>query len=232
MNFNQFRRSQFDNYLMPLEYTLGNEKTQSEISTSITFVDKAISLEGNNILLPTELDGIRSKSYFIRFKIYKQSTKQQYLVKLINTNKTKDSEQTIKKLEIDSGNTKSYSTFEIVISPNNTYNQIKFELQREADDYKTVNKDGTYGRVAKIEISRLDEVYNIVNYLNDSIDGKQRLLQIGVQSAPGLMMCINGEEIKVGRSGIYEINNGYKITFIGFIVEPNDKKYFMLDYRY
>ena len=45
-------------------------------------------------------------------------------------------------------------------------------------------------------------------------------------------MCINGEEIRVGRSGLYEILNGYKVTFIGFIVEPNDNKHFMLDYQY
>ena len=45
-------------------------------------------------------------------------------------------------------------------------------------------------------------------------------------------MCINGEEIKVGRSGLYEILNGYKISFIGFIVEPDDNKYFILDYQY
>ena len=97
--------------------------------------------------------------------------------------------------------------------------------------YNIINADGTYGRICNIYIDRLDEVYNVINYLNPLIN-KSSLLQIGVQSAPGLLMCINGEEIKVGRSGLYEILNGYKISFIGFIVEPDDNKYFILDYQY
>ena len=108
---------------------------------------------------------------------------------------------------------------------------ILFELQRELEDYNIINADGTYGRICNIYIDRLDEVYNVINYLNPLIN-KSSLLQIGVQSAPGLLMCINGEEIKVGRSGLYEILNGYKISFIGFIVEPDDNKYFILDYQY
>ena len=45
-------------------------------------------------------------------------------------------------------------------------------------------------------------------------------------------MSIDGEAVRVGRSGIYEINNGISVSFIGFIVEPDDNKYFILDYQY
>ena len=44
-------------------------------------------------------------------------------------------------------------------------------------------------------------------------------------------MSINGEAIRIGRSGLYEINNGINTTFIGFIIEANEK-YFILDYQY
>ena len=47
-----------------------------------------------------------------------------------------------------------------------------------------------------------------------------------------MLMCINGEEIRIGRTGIYEINYGISINTIGFIVEPNDGKNFILDYQY
>jgi len=30
-------------------------------------------------------------------------------------------------------------------------------------------------------------------------------------------MCINGEPIRIGPSGIYEIRNGYKVNFLGFV---------------
>ena len=230
--FGQFRKSQLNSYLTSLEYTLSNIQVQSSLSEGITFVDKGIDLEGENIL--QALDNAKNqRSYYIRFKIYKQETKQNITVRLINTEKTKDNVQTIKTIEIDSGNEDDYSTFEIVISPNDNhnYNQIYFELNRELIDYNTLNQDGTYGRKINIVVDRLDEIYNVIKFLNVSIEGKKALKQIGVQGPPGLLMSINGEEIRIGRSGLYEINNGIKTTFIGFIIE-NDEKYFILDYQY
>lgn len=229
--FGQFRRNQLETFLTPLEYDKNKKIEKSIISTVVTFEDIALNLNGNNILKPFESDGIKSRNYYIRFKVYKKSSEQTILVKLINTDKQLDNSQTIKSVKVTKGKENEYSIYEIVVSPNNTYNQIVFELQRELEDYNSKNSDGTYGRKCNIDIIRLDEIYNVVNFLNTSTN-KTSLLQIGVQSAPGLLMCINGEEIRVGRSGLYEILNGYKINFIGFIVEPNDKKYFMLDYQY
>ena len=227
--FGQFRRSQLDSFLTPLKYKIEQATIKSTISTVITFVDNVISL--TDVLKPTEQDGIRAKNYYIRFRIYKKANPQTIIIKLINTNKQTDNIQNLRTIIVDAGRETEYNTYEIVIPPNNNYNQIKFELQRELEDYNKKNSDGTYGRICKIEVIRLDEIYNVINYLTTIIN-KSALLQIGVQSAPGLLMCINGEEIRVGRSGLYEILNGYKVTFIGFIVEPNDNKHFMLDYQY
>ncbi len=223
--FGQFRRNQLDSFLTPLDYKLEQIKVQSTVSTEIIFLDNIISLTES--LKPTEQNGARGKNYYIRFRIYKKINPQTIIIKLINANNT----QNLKTIVVNAGRETEYSTYEMIISPNNDYNQIKFELQRELEDYNKENTDGTYGRICKMEVIRLDEVYNIINYLKDIIN-KSSLLQIGVQSAPGLLMCINGEEIRVGRSGLYEILNGYKVTFIGFIVEPNDNKYFILDYQY
>lgn len=227
--FGQFRRSQLDSFLTPLKYKLEQAKIKSTISTAVTFVDNVISL--TDALKPTEQDGIRAKNYYIRFRIYKKANPQTIIIKLINTNKQTDNIQNLRTIIVDAGRETEYNTYEIVIPPNNNYNQIKFELQRELEDYNKKNSDGTYGRICKVEVIRLDEIYNVIDYLTTIIN-KSALLQIGVQSAPGLLMCINGEEIRVGRSGLYEILNGYKVTFIGFIVEPNDNKHFMLDYQY
>ena len=227
--FGQFRRSQLDSFLTPLKYKIEQTKIKSTISTVVTFVDNVISL--TDALKPTEQDGIRAKNYYIRFRIYKKANPQTFIIKLINTNKQTDNIQNLRTIIVDAGRETEYNIYEIVIPPNNNYNQIKFELQRELEDYNKKNSDGTYGRICKIEVMRLDEIYNVIDYLTTIIN-KSALLQIGVQSAPGLLMCINGEEIRVGRSGLYEILNGYKVTFIGFIVEPNDNKHFMLDYQY
>ena len=48
-------------------------------------------------------------------------------------------------------------------------------------------------------------------------------------------MCINGEQIRIGKSGIYELNNGIMISFIGFIPkqsESNKLDYFIMDFEY
>ena len=232
-NFGQFRRTQLDSYMTALNYDFIDLETQSPLSQGVVFLDKVITLSEQNVLQATDDTGTVVKSYYMRFKIYKKEDSEQLVtIKLINTNKTEDNQQTIKTVKIESGLENDYSTFDIVIAPNATYNNIQFILNRVVDDYNTVDENNIYGRKMNINIDSLKEIYNVIETLNPSIDNLGRLKQIGVQSAPGLMMSIEGELIRVGRSGIYEINNGVSIKYIGFIVEPNDNKYFVLDYQY
>lgn len=154
---------------------------------------------------------------------------------LVNTSKTADNTQILETIDVEAGYESDYSTFEIVIPPNGTYNQIKFKLERTLEDYNLVRdaEHNIYGRLVNIEVNYLSEIINVIDkYLNSSIGNTGRLKQIGVQSAPGLQMCIDGEQVRIGRSGIYEINHGITIRFLGFIVQPNDNKYFILDYQY
>ena len=230
--FGQFRKSQLPSYLTPLEYELNDIRVQSSLSEGIVFVDKCIDLSGDNILQALTSSN-QQRSYYIRFKVFKQETEQLITVRLINTEKEQDNVQTIETIEVPIGNTNDYSTFEFILSPNDnhTYNQIYFELNRQLIDFNIENEDGTYGRKMQIEVERLDEIYNVIDFLQTSIENKRALKQIGVQGPPGMLMSINGEAIRIGRSGLYEINNGIQTTFIGFIVEENEK-YFILDYQY
>lgn len=230
--FGQFRKSQLSSYLTPLEYTLRNLRVQSSLSEGVVFIDKCIDLNDDN-MLQALVNGNKQKSYYLRFKIFKQLTPQKITIRLVNTTKTTDNVQTVETIEIDAGSESDYSSFELILSPNDnhTYNQVYFELNRELIDYNTLNEDGTYGRKIVISIDRFDEIYDVIDYLQTSIDNKHTLKQIGIQGPPGLLMSINGEAIKIGRSGLYEINNGINTSFIGFIVE-GDEKYFILDYQY
>lgn len=61
-------------------------------------------------------------------------------------------------------------------------------------------------------------------------------LRFGYQCRPGSLIVVNGEPIRLGRSGIYEINNGTRINSF-MIASPNgsDSAYidaFLLDYAY
>ena len=97
----------------------------------------------------------------------------------------------------------------------------------------TENEDGTYGRIINIEVEYYEEIINVIDvYLNPVTGNAGILKQIGVQGPPGTLMCIEGEQIRIGRSGIYEINNGVVISFLGFVLHEDDENQFFLDYQY
>lgn len=226
-NFGQFRRKQIDSYLIPLNYNLEDIQIESNLSAGVFFNEKVIKVDLNSID-----EGGKQKGYYIKFKIYRQETSNQVIeIKLVNTEKEKDNIQKIKTVSVEAGVPTDYIFFEAIITPNSNYNQICFELIRTSDDFNR-NEDGTYGRVLEMEVEGLSSIYNIINYLNPSIDNKGKLKQIGVQGPIGMLMYINGEEIRIGRTGIYEINYGIAINTIGFIIEPNDEKNFLMDYQY
>jgi hypothetical protein len=233
-NFGQFRRSQVSNYLTPISYDIIDLKTVSAASAAMFFADKAISLSVDNPLISVNENNIQ-QSYFLRVKIYKRKDSNQIItIKLNNTDKISDNIQNIRQIEIPKGEEEEYTTFEIVISPNNNYDEIQFILSREALDYSIFPEEGSdiSGRVIKIEVDNLSLIYNVLDYLRTAIDNKGRLKQIGVQGPAGLLMNINGESIRIGRTGIYEINNGVTISSIGFIIEDGNIDNFILDYQY
>lgn len=75
---------------------------------------------------------------------------------------------------------------------------------------------------------------NIIS--QNSIDGSNHWLKMGFQSRPGTLIVVNKCPIRVGRSGIYEINNGMIIN--SFMVtapqgsDDNKIDAFLLDYAY
>ncbi len=232
-NFGQFRSGQFKDYLTSLSYQL-LEKTVSTVTSENTpFIDKVLSISDEGLFQNVDNSG-KQKSYFIRFKIYKRTDSAQSLtVRLCNTQKDIDNIQTIKSIKVEQGEETDYSTFELIISPNNIYHELQFVLSRDAFDYEVYGEDGSVtGRIIKIEIENFSIVYDIMDFLKSSIENKGRLKQIGVQGPTGLLMCINGEAIRIGRTGIYEIKNGISVNSIGFVIEPDDNKIFILDYQY
>lgn len=232
-NFGQFRKNQLNSYLTDLQYGLIDVDVISTGSQNIHFVDKAILLDSSNYLEPTNASGTAARSYYLRFRIKRRAdSRQSITIKLINTNQLSNNEQAIETITVEQDIEEKYQTFDLVISPNAVYNEIYFYLNRIQDDYTIVNQDGTNGRKINVDVQSVSEFYNIINYLNTSIDNKGRLIQIGVQGNPGTLMSINGEGIRIGKSGIYEINNGFAVTALGFAITQNEDKYFILDYQY
>ena len=79
-----------------------------------------------------------------------------------------------------------------------------------------------------IVINQFAIIKNIVKDIN-------KIVKIGVQGPPSLLMCINGEQIRIGKTGIFEINeDNVSISFVGFIpkIKNNVLEYFIMDYEY
>lgn len=130
------------------------------------------------------------------------------------------------------GHSSSNVEFNFILTPRSsdeTYNQIWIEMFRESYD-QDIYSDGFYGRKIDLESGLFEvEVYELSNLIDD-ISGVDTLTHIGVYSHPNTIMAINGEEIRVGQSGYYELNN-FEITSFGIAANDN-KDRFIVDYQY
>lgn len=150
-------------------------------------------------------------------------------VRTSNVNAT----QMIESWKTEQGTT--FGTFELVFRPvEDGFTGILVEMVRSAIDYSIQRNSGAsieFGRY--VDISKTEvRMYSITN-LVDSIHQKGSLSRVGVWGRPGLIMAINGEEIRVGPSGFYE-EDVVPIESIGIVSETNDfaNGNWTMDYTY
>lgn len=223
----QFRKTQLNSYFIPLEMELDYQQTSSSSAVSdLIFLDACGNLSGANVLN-------NQHSYYLRFGIKKRLDSEQLIyLKIRNTNEQEDNQQSIEEFRVGIGEGIVY--FETIISPNATYNQILWQLQRTALDYRMENPDGSSGRKVIVTTESYDQLIDVLDYLKSNYTDMEYLTKIGVQGPPSLLMCINGEPIRIGRTGIYEINNdNITITSISFIPKVSaNSDYFIMDFQY
>ena len=115
------------------------------------------------------------------------------------------------------------------------FTKLLLKMTRIVEDYniERVNEKGKteYGR--KLDIKnmtgcKLYKVHDLVN--NKKAIPFKSLTKIGVWGHPELMMIINGEEIKIGPSGYYELD-AIPIKSLG-VVALSNKDTFSIDYQY
>ena len=218
----QFRSSQLSSYSTPLEVSsMSQIEILSNVAGEIRFKNICGILENANILN-------NDNCYYLKFYINQRSdSTQTFYVKLLNSTLLEDNEQIIGSFNVQEGTSVTY--YELIFQPNAIYDTIVFELQRTADDYRLTNGDGTSGRIIEGNITNLEKLINVIDFLKNEYDGLEYLKKIGIQGPVALMFCLNGEQIRVGRNKIYEIHNDYKINFIGFVPYGN---YFIMDFEY
>lgn len=226
----QFRKSQLENYLQPLQMTMGEQETK-EVTTEVIFYDICGNLTGENVVNMTN-------SYYLNFNV-KQNPEysQRFDLKLRNNlDQIEEEEQLLETFLVPKGIATSY--FEIVFTPNNSYNQIVWELKREVIDFSLVlNNNNHYGRLMEVTVKSFDRIVDVMETLKRKYN-LTSLKKIGIQGPPSMLMCINGEQIRNSRSGIYEINNDkIQIESIGFVPKTdtfssNGSDYFTMDFEY
>ena len=200
--------------------------TYSSESDLIVFNDRATS----------QLQDLNENNcYYLKFKVNNtgSDSSQSFKLKLVNNT----TEQFIDEFTV---NKNKNGIFEVIICPNNTYTQIVWELKRTInDDYNNSNNNNNnyIGRVMNITILCYGKLVNIL----DNMTGVNTLKKIGIQGPPSLLMCINREPIRIGKSGIYEINKeNISINSISFMPtsSPEDENisdhldYFIMDFEY
>ena len=231
-NFGQFLSTNVNDYLTPISnYTIRDLITQWGDDQGATFTDKKIEYQ-----MDSPISG--NVCYYLKFKIKKmrdiyredEDTHQQVLelpgeqnitIRLGHSSTGDKDTQTLKAIYVPKTTSREdeYVEFDLIIAPNDNYDEIRFILTRI----------GSYDqREITLEVINFSRIINIIS----SLQGVSSLKQIGVQGPQGLQMCIDGESIKIGRTGIYEINHGYTISFLGFIYPEGWTKPFILDYQY
>ncbi len=224
----QFRRPQFNSYSTPLTITMGEQVLEGgDLAFKNPYGELSEILDNQN-------------HYCIRFGVAKRKDSEQvFYLKLRNSSETEDNEQIIDEFKVGSGESSNIVYFEAIISPNSNYNQVIWELRRTTLDYTTMTGSDP-GRKMIIQDCVFTKLNDVLTYLKQSstYEGLQYLTKIGVQGPPSLLMCINGEQIRIGKTGIYEINHDdIKITSISFvpkIIDPitNELEYFIMDFEY
>ena len=153
-----------------------------------------------------------------------------------------------------------YTFFETVFTPTQDFTNIVFKVARRTYDAFTpdmedetlpggrkwltgdvTSQDGqdritATGDIIKVRADATKVIYSGTDcdfcLLNNIIPNGITWKKFGFQSRPGTLIVVNGEPIRVGRSGIYEINNGTKIKSFMIAAPGRNIDAFLLDYLY
>lgn len=131
--------------------------------------------------------------------------------------------------------TVNYGLFEMVFTPiDSGFTHIYVKMIRTAEDYniqRVLDNGATeFGR--KVDISLVKATIYSLNNLVEQITTTGALNRIGVWGHPGLMMAVNGEEIRVTRSGHYELDNFIVERLCVVAPDNNYENFFTIDYTY
>lgn len=226
--FGQFRRTQMDNYINLLALRLQEVQRRDTVNSSLKFHDKVGTLSGTNIISA-------SKCYYLRFGVKQRSDGDQVIELSLRDSTSEDKKYSIETYKVDQGEGISY--FEAIFVANASYDKLYWVLERNLLDYSDLDNPDKEERIVEIVEPMFGELIDVIPFLQASYPGLEYLTKIGVQGDPYLLMCINDEPIRVGRTGIYELKGEVNISSLYFIPRPSSVyadgyEYFIMDFEY
>lgn len=129
---------------------------------------------------------------------------------------------------------KKSDIYSFIISPNQDgYDKLSFILSRDLtkQEINPLVKEEDFD-------TNIKSFLILSNFINSQSGGivleeNQKITQLGIHSNPGTLMCINGESFRIGKNGVFEINNAdiIGINFLN-VLAANKEHQYMIDYRY
>lgn len=236
-------------YQKPLNLEVGGVSryldfnASGEIGVGNLYYDTAITLANGEF--------IKGKTYYLSFNIKRQDTPQTIKIRLkapltggvVNPYEEDENFQNflqiaIPQINVEGTQSTMYYPVEFAFTPRDNYSHMVLQLVRTSfDEIINLNNPEYYGREVIIDQTSL-KGFEVLNLLETVLNVKE-IKQLGVRTSPGVLMCINGEEILVGPTGTYEIYNGIPIKFLSFITGfegknkfPQDCDKVIIDYIY
>ena len=225
-NIGQYRYSDQTEYLT---YKINNkiDVTETDANEDYIYYDYNQLTQVYDLKIDFHFEGLQTYYLICPFLGFGKGITQEFVVKLKSNTTTR--EQIIKTYNLGSRAESGVGTIMLTFTPKTEFDKIVFELKRGKDptDEESLTR--------KLEISpnhnvKLAVVNNILKDLNN-IDS---IFKIGIQGSSDLIVCINGEPIRLGVSEMFEIHkDDFKIYSVGFI--PSTRRnatYFIMDYCY
>lgn len=172
----------------------------------------------------------KNQPYFLSVKIAEANggTEQKVDIKLYNNtanNKLDSNNQYIDTIiiPVPSKASDGYKVFNFLFTPQmDNCKKIAFILYRNS-----VSNQDRLTDPSKVELNNicLFKLTNLIGHTNGVITrsgGNALITQLGVHANPYTLMCINGEGIKIGKSGVFELNNTFGLKQQGILDNNSD----------
>lgn len=120
------------------------------------------------------------------------------------------------------------NTYSYLFTPNRAdkFEYLIFKLDRDVEDFVYSNEDGGNGRCLQPNETLTPSIMNsyvfdikleTLTNLFDKITNDGTVIRVGIQAPTGTLFSLGGEQMKIGRRGIYENTEDINLTTLSIV---------------